>query len=309
MKIVFMGTPEFSVPVLEAIINAGHEVGYVITQPDKAKNRGKKVQFTPVKEVALNNHIEVLQPQRIKNDEATMNLLRDYEPDIIVVVAYGQLLAKDLLDLPKWGCVNVHASLLPKLRGASPIQHAILLGEEKTGVTIMQMEEGLDTGDMLAKAELPIENMNGQELHDALGALGAELLVATLPKIQAGDIAPEQQDDELSTYAGMITKQDGRIDFTKTPEEIERKIRAFNPWPGAFCQYEEMQLKIWRAECILGKSEALPGTILAATEAGIDIACGNGILRAIEIQLPGKKKIEVSAFLKGNRIEKHTVLR
>lgn len=309
MKIVFMGTPDFSVPVLEEIIKAGHQVGYVITQPDKAKNRGKKVQFTPVKEVALANHIQVLQPERIKASPETIEQLKAFAPDIIVVVAYGQLISKELLDLPRLGCVNVHASLLPKLRGASPIQHAILTGEEATGVTIMQMEEGLDTGDMLAKAELFIDKMNGEELHDALATLGAKLLIETLPKIEAGTIIPEKQDDDLSTYAGMISKEDGKIDFTKTPEEIERQIRAFNPWPGAFCQYGDGPLKIWKAACLSEKSNAAPGTILAVSEAGIDVGCGDGVLRIIEIQLPGKKRVEVSAFLKGNRIEKDLVLR
>lgn len=308
MKIVFMGTPDFSVPVLEEIIKAGHQVGYVITQPDKAKNRGKKIQFTPVKEVAFANNIEVLQPERIKASQETMDLLRAFAPDIIVVVAYGQLISRELLDLPRLGCVNVHASLLPKLRGASPIQHAILTGEETTGVTIMQMEEGLDTGDMLSKAEIAINGMNGEELHDALAKLGAKLLIETLPKLEAGTIVPEKQDDNLFTYAGMISKQDGKIDFTKTPEEIERQIRAFDPWPGAYCQYGDVQLKIWKAECISEKCVANPGTILTTSEAGIDIACGGGVLRAVEIQLPGKKRVEVSAFLKGNRIEKDVVL-
>lgn len=308
MKIVFMGTPDFSVPVLEAIIREGHQVGYVITQPDKAKNRGKKIQFTPVKEVAVANSIEVLQPVKIRDSEETMSLLRKYNPDIIIVVAYGQLLTKELLDLPTYGCVNVHASLLPKLRGASPIQHAILTGEEKTGITIMQMAEGLDTGDMFSKAELTIDGKNCQELHDALSQLGARLLIETLPGLETRSIVPEKQNDELSTYAGMISKQDGKIDFRKSPDAIERQIRAFDPWPGAYCQYGQLPLKIWKAQCLTEKTESLPGTVVNISESGIDIACKDGILRATEIQLPGKKRIEIDAFLKGNKIEKGIVL-
>jgi len=310
MKIVFMGTPDFSVPVLSAILEAGHEVGYVVTQPDKARNRGKKIQFTPVKELALQHGIEVLQPEKIKQAPEVIEKLRNYGPDIMVVVAYGQIIQKELLELPKYGCVNVHASLLPKLRGASPIQHAILQGEAETGVTIMQMGEGLDTGDMLAKVSLEIGKMNGQELHDALAEAGAALLAETLPKIEAGEITPEPQDDSLSTYAGLISKEDGRIDFRKSPEEIERQIRAFDPWPGAYCRYGENTMKIWKAEPVSQDVSAMePGTILEANDAGIDIVCGGGILRAAEIQMPGKKRVLVRDFLRGNRIDKTQILR
>ena len=308
MKVVFMGTPDFAVPVLDAIIKAGHEVGYVITQPDKAKNRGKKVQFTPVKELAVANDIAVLQPERIKQSPETMELLKEYAPDIAVVVAYGQIIQKELLDLPKYGCINVHASLLPKLRGASPIQHAILQGEEETGVTIMQMAEGLDTGDMLTKVVLPIHGMTCESLHDQLAELGAKLLVETLPMIEAGEIIPEPQDDALSSYAGLISKADGKIDFNKAPEEIERQIRAFDPWPGAFCAYKGETMKLWKAECTGKKCEAEPGTIVSVLDEGIEICCAGSILRATEIQMPGKKRVEVKAFLRGNQIEKDVVL-
>lgn len=308
MRVIFMGTPDFAVPVLDAIIKAGHEVGYVITQPDKAKNRGKKVQFTPVKELAVANDIPVLQPERIKQSPETMELLKEYAPDIAVVVAYGQIIQKELLDLPKYGCVNVHASLLPKLRGASPIHHAILQGEEETGVTIMQMAEGLDTGDMLTKVSLPVNGMNCEALHDKLAELGANLLVDTLPMIEAAEITPEPQDDALSTYAGLISKKDGEIDFTKSPEEIERQIRAFDPWPGAFCTYKGETMKLWKAECTEKASEAEPGTIVSVSDEGIEICCGGRILRATEIQMPGKKRVEVRAFLRGNQIEKGEVL-
>jgi len=308
MKVVFMGTPDFAVPVLDAVIKAGHEVGYVVTQPDKAKNRGKKIQFTPVKELAVANHIPVLQPERIRTSPETMELLQAYQPDIVVVVAYGQIIQKELLDLPKYGCVNVHASLLPKLRGASPIHHAILQGEEETGVTIMQMAEGLDTGDMLTRVSLPIDGMNCETLHDKLAEMGAKLLVDTLPLIEAGKVIPERQDDALSSYAGLISKKDGMIDFAKTPEEIERQIRAFDPWPGAYCAYKGETMKLWKAECLEQKSDAVPGTIVNVSDAGVDICCGGRLLRVTEIQMPGKKRVEVKAFLRGNVIEKGIVL-
>ncbi|MGN0658602.1 MAG: methionyl-tRNA formyltransferase [Emergencia sp.] len=322
MKVVFMGTPDFAVPVLERIIADGHETGYVVTQPDKARNRGKKIQFTPVKEAALSHGIEVLQPEKIRQSSQTIEKIRAYGPDIIVVVAYGQIIQKELLEMPRFGCVNVHASLLPKLRGASPIQHAILQGEEETGVTIMQMGEGLDTGDMLSKASVKIGDMNCEELHDRLAAMGAELLSETLPRIERGEILPEKQDDSISTYAGMISKQDGKIDFLRTPREIERQIRAFDPWPGAFCRYREQTMKLWQAQVLKedtsgqgsccgaedGQKECVPGQILNVSDDGIDICCGGGVLRAVQIQMPGKKRVAVKDFLRGNRIEKGEIL-
>ena len=237
-----------------------------------------------------------------------MELLKAYQPDIAVVVAYGQIIQKELLDLPKYGCINVHASLLPKLRGASPIHHAILQGEDETGVTIMQMAEGLDTGDMLTKVSMPIDGMNCESLHDKLAELGAELLVDTLPMIEAGEVKPEPQDDALSTYAGLISKADGKIDFNKQPEEIERQIRAFDPWPGAFCAYKGETMKLWKAQCIGKSSDTANGTIVAVSDEGIDICCGGKILRATEIQMPGKKRVEVKAFLRGNSVEKGEIL-
>ncbi len=309
MKTVFMGTPDFAVSPLNELVKAGFEVGYVITQPDRAKNRGKKVQFSPVKEAAIAHGIEVLQPERIKKSPETLEILREYNPDIIVVAAYGQIIQKEILELPKYGCINVHASLLPELRGASPIQHAILEGKEKTGVTIMQMAEGLDTGDMLSKAEVEINKMTGEELHDALSKAGAELLVKTLPEIEAGTIDPIKQDDRLATYAGMISKKDGEIDFSKFPEEIERQIRAFEPWPGAFCHYKDIVMKVCDAECMDIETECADGTIVNVSEQGIDVACRKRILRIKEIQMPGKKRVAVSDYLKGNTIEKGWILR
>lgn len=309
MKTVFMGTPDFAVNVLEAMVQAGHEVGFVITQPDKARDRGKKIQFTPVKETALKYGLTVLQPEKVRGNEALFAKLSEYDPDIIVVVAYGQLLPKELLDLPRLGCINVHASLLPKLRGASPIQHAIVTGETVTGVTIMQMGEGLDTGDMLSRTEVEIGRMNGQQLHDALAEAGAKLLAETLPKLEAGVITPEPQDDSLSTYAGLIRKSDGKIDFHRSPEDIERLIRGFDPWPGAFCDYNGTVMKLWAAQPLDIPCEKEAGTVLSAGEQGMDISCGGRILRVTEIQVPGKKRVAVKEYLKGNRIETGTLLR
>lgn len=235
-----MGTPEFAVTVLEGLLNTKHEVGLVATQPDKAKNRGKKIQYTPVKEKALEHNIKVLQPEKVRGNEEFLEELKDYRPDIIVVAAYGQILPKEVLELPKYGCVNVHASLLPRLRGAAPIQRAIIEGDEETGVTIMQMSEGLDTGDMLAKESIKIGTMNYSMLHDALAEIGARLMVHTLDLIEEGKISPEPQDDSKSSYAKMVFKQEGKIDFTRQPEAVERLIRGFDPWPGAFAN-----MKIW----------------------------------------------------------------
>lgn len=308
MKIVFMGTPDFAAASLQALVEAGHQVGLVVTQPDRAKNRGKKIQFSPVKELAIAHDIPVLQPEKIKDSPQTMEVIKAYRPDIIIVAAYGQIIQKELLELPPLGCVNVHASLLPRLRGASPIQRAILDGEKETGVTIMQMDEGLDTGDMLAKVITSVGKMNYEELHDKLALLGADLLAEVLPLIGARRLVPQEQNDDEATYAGLITKQDGRIDFSKSAEQIERQIRAFDPWPGAFCSYGDQTLKIWQAQVLDGGAGETPGKILAVSDEGIDIACGDGILRARQIQLPGKKRVAVKDFLRGNRIEKDCIL-
>lgn len=308
MKIVFMGTPDFAAVILQALLDAGHEICGVATQPDKAKDRGKKIQFTPVKELALAHGIPVLQPEKVRGNTTFLQTLADWQPDVCVVAAYGQILPKEVLDLPEFGCINVHASLLPKLRGASPIQQAIVTGETETGVTIMQMGEGLDTGDMLARVSLPIGRMNGGELHDALAEAGAKLLVETLPRLAAGTITPEPQDDSRASYAGMIRKQDGHIDFSKTPEEIERLIRGFDPWPGAFCEGNGKTMKFWAAEALPEKTDAAPGTVLEASDAGLRVSCGGRVLLVTEIQVPGKKRTRVGDYLRGNKIEKGTIL-
>lgn len=304
MKIVFMGTPEFAAESLKALYESEHSVELVITQPDRAKNRGKKVQFTPVKEVAVEHETEVMQPEKIRNNEEIMEALTAINPDIIVVAAYGQILPEEILNLPKYGCINVHASLLPRLRGASPIQQAIVLGEEKTGVTIMQMAKGLDTGDMLTKSEIEIGSLNGSQLHDALAEMGGVLLVDTLKLIEEGKVVPEPQDDELATYAGLISKKDGKIDFSKSPVEIERLIRGFDPWPGAFCNLGEDVIKFWKAIPADETTAKQDGTVLAADKDGIKVACGGKVLVVTEIQAPGKKRMAVGDYLRGHAIEK-----
>ncbi len=308
MKTVYMGTPEFAVEALQALYDAGHEIGFVITQPDKARDRGKKLQPTPVKERAQELGIEVLQPEKIKGNEEILQRMRDYSPDLIVVTAYGKILPKEMLEIPKKGCINIHASLLPRFRGAAPIQRSIIEGDEYTGVTLMYMAEGLDTGDMIAKAETPIGSKDAGELHDELAVLGAELLRKTLPDIEAGSVRREKQDDSKATYAAMIFKQDGLIDFKKSPVEIERLIRGTTPWPGAYTNYRGENFKIWKAVPLDETSEAFPGEVVRISDEGIDISCGGKILRAEVIQVPGKRKMTVSDFLRGNSIEPGMIL-
>lgn len=308
MKIVYMGTPDFAVPALDALVQAEHQVGYVITQPDAIKDRGKKVKFPAVKEKALELNITVLQPEKIKENEALLATLKDYMPDAIVVAAYGQILPQEILSLPKYGCINIHGSLLPRFRGAAPIQRAILEGDRETGVTIMYMEKGLDTGDMLAKSSTPVGKKNSAQLHDELSLMGAKLLIETLPKLENGTLSPEKQNENDATYAPMISKKDGLIDFRQGPEKIERLIRAFDPWPGAYTIYQGKTLKIWRAETNPEKNDQPDGTITGVSDYGIEISAGGQTLIAEVIQFPGKKRIIVKDYLRGNHIEKGCVL-
>lgn len=307
MKLIFMGTPDFAVPVLQALHEAGHEIGYAITQPDRKRNRGK-VTFSAVKEAALKLDIPVLQPERLSKADDVKEKMRQYAPDAIIVVAYGQILKQEVLDMPRLGCYNVHGSLLPELRGASPVQHAILQGHEKTGVTIMKMGPGLDDGDMVSKAETPVDHKNFEELFDELSLMGARLLVETLPSIEEGTAVFTPQDASKATSCGVISKQDGLADFGRQPVEIERKIRAFDPWPGVFCHLGESRLKLWKAELPGGSTRKADGTVLKACDEGIDVACGGGVLRIVELQMPGKKRMKVSDFLRGHKIEPGTVL-
>ena len=298
-----MGTPDFAAEILKSLYESRHSVSLVITQPDRAKDRGKKIQAPPVKEFAEERRIPVMQPNKIRNDEETIKRLREISPDIIVVAAYGQILPEEILNLPKYGCVNVHASLLPKLRGASPIQQAIVQGEEKTGVTIMQMAKGLDTGDMLTREEIEIGDMNASLLHDRLADMGGGLLVKTLDMIERGEATPTPQDEAEATYAGLISKKDGKIDFSKSPEEVERLIRGFDPWPGAFCTLDGATVKFWKAVASDKKAGAEDGTVTEADESGISICCGGRILTVKEIQAPGKKRMKVGDYLRGHGLK------
>ena len=309
MKIVFMGTPDFAVPVLKRITEDGHKVGFAVTQPDRAGNRGKVI-FSPVKQAALDAGIPVLQPEKLSKDEDALEKIKEFAPDVMIVVAYGQILRKNVLDIPRLGCFNVHASLLPRLRGASPIQHAILEGDEYAGVTIMKVDEGLDTGDMLISDRVRISRMNFEELHDALSDMGAELMSRALRMIESGEAVFTKQDDSLSTYAGMITKQDGKIDFSESADAIDRKVRAFDPWPGAFCEMDGKTVKIWKAEPAgSGAGDMEPGTVVSADSSGIKVICGEGALLIQEIQMPGKKRTSVRDFLLGHEIGKGMKLR
>lgn len=308
MKVVFMGTPDFAVGALEALVEAGHEVVAVVTQPDKPKGRGKEMQQTPVKACALKHNIEVFQPVKIKTPEA-VEVLKGYGADLFVVAAFGQILSKEILDMPRFGCVNIHASLLPKYRGAAPIQWAILDGEKETGVTIMQMNEGLDTGDMLTKVIVPIEDTDtGESLFDKLAEAGAKLLIETIPQIEAGSLKPEPQDDSLSTYAKMIKKEMGFIDWKKDAVVLERLVRGMNSWPSAYTHFNGKTLKVWETEVEPGNHNTAPGTVVEVTKESIKVQTGKDLLVLKQIQLEGKKRMDVAAFLLGYKVEIGTML-
>ena len=300
MRVIFMGTPDFAVGTLKALLESGHEVAAVVTQPDKPKGRGKNMQFTPVKEVAVEAGITVLQPKKVREAQVVEEL-RTYAPDVIVVVAFGQLIPKEILEMPKYGCVNVHASLLPKYRGAAPIQWAVIDGEEKSGVTTMQMDEGLDTGDMLLKEEVVLdEEETGGSLFDKLSEVGAQLLLRTLDGLEKGTIVPEKQPEESTTaYAAMLTKHMGEIDWNKSAKEIERLIRGLNPWPSAFTRLGEKNVKIWRAAVLEEKTEHAAGDVIQIGKNRFGICTGNGILEILELQPEGKKRMAADAFLRG----------
>lgn len=305
MKIVYMGTPDFAVGALQAIIEAGHQVVAVVTQPDKPKGRGKEMQMTPVKACAIAHDIPVFQPVKVKDAEAVA-VLRGYEADIFVVAAFGQILSEEILNMPKYGCVNIHASLLPKYRGAAPIQWAIIDGEKKTGVTIMQMDKGLDTGDMLFKTEVEIDaKETGDSLHDKLAEAGAKLIVEALPQIEAGNITPVKQKDEESCYAKMLQKSMGRIDWKQSAYKLDCLIRGLISWPGASTIYHGKNLKIWEEEvadettaCIQLK-DAAPGTVVGIEKDALYVQTGDGVLRIVSVQLEGKKRMAVRDFLLG----------
>lgn len=309
MRILFMGTPDFAVPCLERLIADGHEIVGVVTQPDKPKGRGHKFLPPPVKETAIQHGIDVLQPHSLKN-EAFLPELTKRNPELIVVVAYGKILPRYLLEFPKHGCINVHASLLPKYRGAGPIQWSVINGDEITGVTTMYMGEELDAGDMIMKTETRIgEEETAGELFDRLSVLGAQLLAKTLIRVEAGDVPREGQDESLVSYAPMVSKETGHIDWTKDAESIRNLVRGTNPWPLSFSLYEGQTMKVIHA--IKGeKEEGTPGEILSADKHGICVACGKGETLVIdEIQMQGSKRMRVADYLNGHEIAVGTILK
>ena len=300
MNIVFMGTPEIAMEILKSLYESENSVIGVVCQPDSKSGRGNRVKYSEVKKFALEHNLKLMQPEKIRNNEDFLNELKSSNPDVIVVCAYGKIIPKEILDLPKYGAINVHASLLPKLRGASPIQSAILLGEEKTGVTIMQMAEGIDDGDMILKEEVLIGNMNYEMLYNKLTEIGKRLIINALNMIESGTASFEKQDDSKATYVTTITKADGKIDFNTPAIEIERKIRAFDPWPGAYANLNGKTIKFWKAKVI--DLEGRPGRILNIDDNGIIVACKDSAIQVLEIQVPGKKRVSVKDYLLGNRI-------
>ena len=302
MRIIFMGTPDFAVGTLEALVNAGHEVVLAVTQPDKPQGRKQILIAPPVKQTAEKLGIPVYQPKRVREPEA-LALLRNYEPELIVVAAFGQILPKELLDMPQYGCINVHASLLPKYRGAAPIQWAILNGDAVTGVTIMRMDVGLDTGDMIAKAEVAITPQDtGGSLFDRLAETGAKLCVETIPSIVDGTAVYTPQDEQAATKVGQISKKDGLIDFTRSAAAIECQIRGLNPWPSAYTSLAGKTLKIWSAQVSDRQTEAQPGTVVLVEKDRFGVQTGEGVLICTEVQLEGKKRMSAADFLRGNAL-------
>ena len=308
MRIVFMGTPEFSVPILEARVQRGHQVIVVVTQPDKPKGRSKVLQMSPVKEYALQKGIEVFQPVRNRKPEA-VEKLKEFDAEVFVVAAFGQILSQEILDMPKYGCINVHASLLPAYRGSAPIQWCIINGEEKTGVTIMQMDAGIDTGDMLLKKEVPIlPSDTAESLSDKLEMAGGEAIVEALGLLERGELKAIPQNEAESSYVSMIDKAMGRIDFSRSAAEIDRLIRGLYPWPSAFTSYKGKTLKIWEAAPLLEETDGQPGSIERVEKDAVYVNTGKGILKVTQLQLEGKKRMQVKDFLLGCRMEKGEML-
>jgi len=302
MNLIFAGTPEFAVPTLRALLEAGHRILAVYTQPDRPAGRGRKLAQSPVKEFALAQNIEVRQPTTLRND-AEVAALRALEPDAMIVIAYGLLLPKSILEIPRHGCINVHASLLPRWRGAAPIQRAIEAGDVASGVTIMQMEEGLDTGPMLATAKTPISSDDtGASLHDRLSTLGAALLVETLAQLGRGAVTSQLQDNTQATYATKLKKEEARLDWTADAALLARRVRAFNPWPVAHTTLEGQTLRIWNAHPEESSATASPGTVLAADAHGILVQCGHGALLITKLQPEGGKALDARAFLNGRML-------
>lgn len=303
MKIVFMGTPDFAVDTLRKLIEAGHSILAVVTQPDKPKGRGKEVAFPPVKEAALEYHLPVYQPKKVRDPEF-ITFLRELNMDVIVVVAFGQILSVDILEMPRYGCINVHASLLPKYRGAAPIQWAVINGDEESGVTTMRMDVGIDTGDMIMKAKVALsEEETGGSLFEKLSVVGADLCVKTLNALENGTATFEKQEEALATHVKTFNKSTGLIDWDQSAAEIERLIRGLNPWPSAFTKYKGKTLKLWKAKVVPKNIEGTPGTIIALEKDAIVVKTGDGLLAITELQLEGKKRMSTEAFLRGYSLE------
>lgn len=310
MRIVFMGTPDFAVGSLQALCESGkHEILAVVTQPDRPKGRGNKLLQTPVKEYALEQGLTVYQPQKVKTPEF-VELLHELQPELIVVAAFGQFLSKEILELPKYGCINVHASLLPKYRGAAPIQYAIIKGEKESGVTIMQMDIGMDTGAMLDKVVVPIaENTTMGELHDALREQGATLLLQVIDKIAASTAVAEPQDNEQATYATLLDRSMEHIDWSKTAQEVHNLIRGFNPAPSTFTKLPNgKSLKIWGSKMTDKSSAAAAGTVIETGKHSFFVACGEGVLEITEVQPESKKRMPAQVFLNGRGVQEGDLL-
>ncbi|PIX97200.1 MAG: methionyl-tRNA formyltransferase [Hydrogenophilales bacterium CG_4_9_14_3_um_filter_63_34] len=299
MRLIFAGTPEFAAAALKALIAAGHEISLVLTQPDRPAGRGMKLKASPVKAVALAHGLTVAQPENLKSEAARQPLLAA-GAEAMVVAAYGLILPEAALAMPRLGCVNIHASLLPRWRGAAPIHRAIEAGDRETGITLMRMDKGLDTGAMLTRAALPIlDSDTTGSLHDKLAELGAREIVALLPRLET--MAGEKQDDTLATYAKKIARNDARLDWSRPAEELDRRIRAFNPFPGAHALFANESIKVWRARPVMDAGQ--PGTVLSVSKEGLRVACGSGALDILEVQKPGGKRLAIAAFLTGGSIK------
>ena len=303
MRVVFAGTPDFSVPILQAVLDSGHSVLAVYCQPDRPAGRGRKLTPGPVKQLAVQHRIPVFQPASLNSAEARRELA-ELRPDLMVVVAYGLILPQAVLDLPARGCVNLHASLLPRWRGAAPIQRAILAGDRQSGVCLMQMEAGLDSGPVLAEVRTDItDDDTGGSLHDRLSRLAADLLARHLDDLAQGVLLPRLQDESLVTYASKLDKGEAALNWQQDAAQLERQVRAFNPWPVAQTRYQGQVLRVWSAKAIDGAAGGVPGRVLAAGKAGIDVACGSGCLRLLTIQLPGGKRLSAAEFLNARALD------
>jgi len=302
MKIIFAGTPEFAAVALEALLKSNHEIIAVYTQPDRPAGRGRKLTASPVKQLALNSNIPVYQPLSLKTEE-DQQFLKDLGADLMIVAAYGLLLPKVILDAPKFGCINIHASLLPRWRGAAPIHRSILAGDEMTGITIMQMDVGLDTGDMLLKKECEIQTDDtSASLHDRLAQQGGEAMLQALDAIESQSIQAEKQDDSQAVYAHKLQKAEAEIDWQNSAKQIDQQIRAFNPWPVAQSKLDDKVLRIWMSEMISGSSDKEPGTVISANKSGIDVSTGEGIVRLLSVQLPGGKPMNAASFVNAHSV-------